>query len=307
MTCKVRLKAFTDLFFVNTGAKKTINLERTGTAMASILLAIAICSAFFSKDTDRNFFIQSHEIQERKSELSQLNGSQGKGLKLFSYGLTQLTEQKKMEAARKRGEISINYFAPQVIGMNSKSAKSVKMGAKFLGFLLTSIDTRESSMVSVVLPQGGTSDSGFEIPKNTVLIGSFSYRGDGDKVSLSFSRLDTPDGDSLRIAATGLDAADYTAGIRGEVHSDDGLKVASTLGLTMAASMTDVLTQREALGTSMGPAQAKPTMQNALLQGISQSAKDQAGRTSEEINSTKDYVFIPKGKEVIVQLSEDLK
>jgi len=295
-------------FLIDSSGKKSINQKRAGIAGAGLLLVFAVLAALVSPKKDETFFRQSSEPQEKNVAPVLDVFKQDKVIKnLFSNGSQQLAQQKKSEAAKKHSAISIKYFASQVIGVNSKGPRSIKTGAKLLGFLLTSIDTREPSIVSVILPQGGVSNSGFEIQKNSVLIGGFSYRGNGNKVSMSFSRLDTPDGDSIKIAAMALDAADYTAGIRGDVHSDDGLKVASSLGLTMAASMTDVLTQREAIGNSMGPAQAKPTMQNALLQGISQTSKDQAGRVSEEINSTKDYIFIPKGKEVIVQLSEDLK
>ncbi len=226
---------------------------------------------------------------------------------LFS-GSKQLVESQRREADQKKSLSSIKYFASQIVGTTNKAPKVVETGSRLLGFLLTAIDTREPSLVSVLLPHGGTSSSGVEIPQNSVVMGNFSYRGSGDKVTLSFSKLNTPDGDRLSIAAVGLDAADYTAGVRGKVYSDNNLKLAGTLGLTMAASMTDVLTERESIGNGFGTSvEAKPTMKNALLQGVSSVAKDQAGRISDQINSTQDYVFIPKGKEVIVQLTEDYK
>jgi len=297
---KVKAYFFED---ATSGAKKSLKVKRAVIAGGGFLLLLAGLGAVFSPSEDHTFYILSSnskdeiEGEETSAAVSELNG-------LFVGGSMELAEQQRLEAARKRKTNTIKYFAPQLVGTATKGPKSIKTGAKLLGFLLTTIDTREPSLVSVLLPRGGVSDSGVEIPKDSILMGNFGYSGEGNKVALQFARLDTPDGDSIKVSAVGLDSADYTAGIRGKVFSDNTVKLVSSLGLTMAASMTDVLTEREAL-SAFGYAEAKPTMKNALLQGVSGAAKEQAGRTSEEINSKQDYVVIPKGKEVIVQLTED--
>jgi hypothetical protein len=85
------------------------------------------------------------------------------------------------------------------------------------------------------------------------------------------------------------------------------MKLAAGMGLTMFSGMADVLTEKESLGLSANGVQAKPTMKNALLQGLSRAAQDEAGRTQSEIASQKDYVVIPEGKEMIIQLTEDFQ
>lgn len=298
-----KVKAY---FLEDTGSgKSSLNVKRAGIAGGGLVLLLAGLGAVLSPSEDLTFYNQNSSSKDdiedteavSENQVSEVNG-------LFVGGSKALAEQRRLEAARKRGAVTIKYFAPQIIGAPTKGPKAIKMGAKLLGFLLTSIDTREPSLVSVLLPRGGVSDSGMEIPKDSILIGNFGYSGEGSKVALQFARLDTPDGDSIKISAVGLDAADYTAGVRGKVFSDNTVKLVSSFGLTMAASMTDVLTEREAL-SAFGYAEAKPTMKNALLQGVSNAAKEQAGRMSEEISSKQDYVVIPKGKEVIVQLTED--
>lgn len=288
------------------GGKKSLNLKRASIANGGLVFLLAGLGAVFSPSEDRTFYNTSSGSSKDELEGDAATGvyatSEVSGL--FVGGSKELAEQRRLEAAKKRGAVTIKYFAPQVVGAATKDPKAIKMGAKLLGFLLTSIDTREPSLVSVLLPRGGVSDSGVEIPKDSVLIGNFGYSGEGNKVSLQFSTLDIPDGDSIKVAAVALDAADYTAGVRGKVFSDNTVKLVSSLGLTMAASMTDVLTEREAL-SAFGSAEAKPTMKNALLQGVSGAAQQQAGRTSEEINSNQDYVVIKKGKELIIQLTED--
>ena len=173
-----------------------------------------------------------------------------------------------------------------------------------IGRLLRPIDTRAPAIVRVSLPQGGEA-SGIVIDSGSILIGQYSYSGNGDKVYLTFSRIDSPEGDSKRINAQALSAGDYTPGISGEEFTGNGVKVAASLGLTMFSGMTDTLTDRQSLGNSFNGIQAKPSMKNALLQGLSQASKDQADRTSSAIGQEKDYVIVPEGAEMIIELSED--
>lgn|GEM_PF-5405779 len=299
-----------DYFVVKDGGKNLLILKRVGISSGGLFMVVAGFATWISGGSEDRTFYNSQSGSLVSKDGASPTGSEAMTAKevqrLLNSGSQQLAEQKRRETLGRKRVASVKYYASQLVGQNSKAPKAIQTGARLLGFLITSIDTREPSLVSVVLPHGGVSDSGVEIPKGAVLMGSFSYRGGGNKVAISFSRMDTPDGDRVSIAAVGLDVADYTAGVRGEIHSDESLKVASSLGLSMAASMTDVLTERESLG-SFGSAEAKPTMSNALLQGVSNVAKEQSGRISDQINGTEDYVFIPKGKEVIVQLTEDYK
>jgi type IV secretory pathway VirB10-like protein len=173
-----------------------------------------------------------------------------------------------------------------------------------LGFLLNNIDTRDPSMVRVLLPRGGES-MGVEIPAGSILSGQYSYNGNGNKVFITFHRMDTSDGKIQKIDATALDTQDYSSGVRGEEFSENGIKIASQMGLSMFAGMTDTLTEKESIGMGATAVQAKPTMKNALLQGMSKAAQDESGRTASEIQSLKDYVVVSEGKEMIIQLLED--
>lgn len=261
--------------------------------------------AWFGPGEDHTYYRQAVEINRNEDQVLDKN-SPSVMSRLFNSGEKRLEEQKREDAERKKHRVVIRYSATQVIGSESKGPKAIRMGAKLLGFLLSAINTREPSLVRVLLPHGGNA-SGVEIEKGAILYGQFSYGGSNDKVQISFSRLDTPDGLSRRISAVAVDAGDYTAGVRGEVYSDAGVKFAAGMGLTMFSGMADVLTEKESLGFSMNSVQAKPTMKNALLQGLSRAAQEQASRTQSEIASQKDYVVIPEGKEMIVQLTEDFQ
>lgn len=308
MSLRERLADFKEgarqFFTIESGKKKIFAIKRAGVAIVGGIMALAVGLAWLGPAEDRTHYRQTSEPEtatEKPETASSSSGLSG----LFDSGEKRKQEEKRAEAERRKRQVAIKYFAPQVIGTNSKEPRAIRTGAKLVAFLLRGIDTRNPGLVSARISKGGEV-GGVEIEAGSVLRGEFSYSGSGDKVSVTFSRLDTPDGEPKRIAAAALDAADYTAGLRGETHSDNGVKIAAQMGLTMFSGMADVLTEKESLGGfSASSVQAKPTMKNALLQGLSRSAQDETNRTASEIGSAKDYVIVPEGKEMIIELTED--
>jgi hypothetical protein len=85
------------------------------------------------------------------------------------------------------------------------------------------------------------------------------------------------------------------------------MRVASTLGLTMVAGMSDVLTEKEAIGGGgllPGSVTVKSTMKNALYHGISQVAQDESNRQAAAIAEEQEYVTVNAGTDLIVSLTK---
>lgn len=271
-----------------------------------VIVLTAILAFFLNYLTPR----EDHTVFRRTSTRSDFHERQKEPIasssvaNLFSWGLKAREVARKKAIEEKQRRTVIRYRAPQIIGENDGEPHVIRAGAKLIGFLANPIDTRAQSLVRVLLPHGGES-AGIEIEKNSVLIGRFSYSGDGDHVLISFSRLDSPDGKVKKVNAVALDAASFTAGIAGEEFTGSGTKLAASLGLTMFSGMADTLTDREALGNSFNGVQARPTMKNALLQGLSKASQDQASRTAGQIEQSRNYVIVPEGKEMIIELQED--
>ena len=158
----------------------------------------------------------------------------------------------------------------------------------------------------MLLPHGGEL-GGISIDGGSIIIGQATYRGDGDRVYLAFSRIDSKNGSIKKIAANALDAGSFAPGIQGEEFTGGGTKMAASLGLSMFSGMADTLTDREPVANPYGGSQTKPSMRNALLQGLSRSAQDRAGRSASAIEQERNYVLIPEGKEMIIELLEDFK
>jgi hypothetical protein len=227
--------------------------------------------------------------------------------KLFAAGRQKVDGDKKKEADQKRKKVAIKYWAPQIVGDNENQKNTMRSGSKLIGVLKNPVDTRAQSLVRVLLPRGGES-GGIEIEPGSVLVGNYSYSGDGDRIFITFSRIDPPDrGEPRKISAAALDAGSFAPGIQGEEFTSGGEKVAASIGLNMFSGMADTLTERESLGNSFNGVQAKPSMKNALLQGLSKASQDQASRTASSIEQERSYVIIPEGKEMIIELLEDYK
>lgn len=297
-----------DFFLRASGGKTILVLQRVGVALGGGMLILALGLAWFGPPEDRTFYMQTTQTQNRGDEAKgfSVTSVSESVAALFSNSEKKKESDERIAREQKRKRVSVKYFASQLIEASGKTPKAIRSGAKLVGFLLNSIDTRSPSPVRVRIAQGGEAN-GVEIEKGAVLTGQYSYGGSGDRVFISFSRLDTLEGEPKKIQALALDSGTYTAGVSGEIHSDAGLKTAASLGLTMFAGMADVLTEKESLGFSQNGVQAKSTMRNALLQGLSHSAQEQTGRMQAEINSSKDYVVIPEGKEMIIELTEDFK
>lgn len=295
-------------FLQASGGKTVLVLKRTGAVAGGGLLLLAVGMAWLGPAEDRTFYMQTSQRQQHDGEEKAPGGTAVSApvASLFSSSERKKDFERRLEVEQRRKRVSIRYYAPQLVEAKSKTPKAIASGRKLVGFLLNTIDTRSPSPVRVRVSQGGESN-GVMIERGSVLTGQYSFAGSGGRVFVSFSRLDTPDGEPKRIQAQALDSGTYTAGISGEVRSDAGLKSAASLGLTMFAGMADVMTEKESLGFSQNGVQAKSTMRNALLQGFTRSAEEQTGRMAAEINSAKDYVIVPEGKELIIELTDDFK
>lgn len=292
---------FNTLFLEKSGGKRILKLKRTLCIAGVGFLVIGIISVWFAPGADHTFYRRANQSEPKNAQAS--DTVPGKFGQLFSNG--QKEKSKHEEETKNKKVPAVRYFASQVVGLKNRN-RSIKAGSNILGFLVHTIDTREPSLVRVRIPKGGEL-SGIEIETGSVLIGQFSYSGSGDKIQIVFNRIDTPDESSRKISGQGLDSSDYSVGVRGEEFTGNGIKLAAQLGLTMASSMADVLTEKESIGYSQNSVQAKPTMKNALLQGISKAGQDQASRAASEIGSLKNYVVVNAGKEIIVQLTEDFR
>jgi hypothetical protein len=199
----------------------------------------------------------------------------------------------------------IEYRAKQVLlRSDDKSFKKIlPNGSNIIGKLLSAIDSRDlNSQVKVLLPYGASFKGEQFIEKNSMLIGKANYTGKGERIFITFDKSVSPSGDEKQIKASALDSSDYAFGIIGKAHSETGMRIAGTLGLTMVSSMTDVLTEKTVQSES-GVVTPKSTMKNAIFQGVSDVSEMEAGRHAEAMAQTPPYVTLDSGIDLIISLS----
>lgn len=197
----------------------------------------------------------------------------------------------------------IRYKAKQVINPDA-NAERIPSGANFVGKLLTSIDTRSQQSVHVVLPYGGSHKSGGgSLAPETILMGQFSYPGQGGRVFILFNRAVLPDGQEVAIQAQGLSSKDYRAGVIGDYHSNKGDQMASVLGLSMVGGISEVMVEKEGLGQSFEPT-PKATIKNGFYNGLTKVTEMEANNQAAQLAQTPNYVTIDSGADVIISFGE---
>ncbi len=297
------------------GGKNVINFYNIG------ILVIGLFISFFAyvlfKKEDTSFLIHGTK-QAMRTKKKEQQHEQTKN-KNYSFNSTVWTPENSERNNSKKSQNyrqtapPIKYKAIQIIGRDRPvdGSNFIPIGTNFIGQLLTGIDSREqSSIVKVILPYGGSYKGRGKIPKNSTLLGIASYKGQGEKICIKFDRGVTPEGIEFKIEAHALDTRDYSPCIIGDYHSSAGIRVATTLGLTMVSGMSDVLTKKVAIGNTGplgGPQTVTPdaTMRNALLHGTSKVADMEAQRQAQRMNQEgQEYVTLDSGKDLIVSLTQ---
>lgn len=300
-----------NFFLVRDGGKEVIRRTRVLLCAASVILAGVCVTLFFGGQDDTSFFGKTDRpLTIGNSQASApppstdskvgslLKNSEGRG-----------TGEQHMRSSGGAG-LNVNYRAKQVLVSEGAfdPARTVPMGTNLIGKTLTTIDTRQADqLVKVLLPYGGRFQGGGEIPKNSIIFGQVSYGGKGKKVFVKFGKGTLPSGEEFSLEAQALSSGDYSPGISGRFHGNTDLRIASTLGLTMVAGMSDVLTEKESLGGSAlqsGAVTPKATMKNALYHGVSEVAKSEAQRQAEAVGEEQEYVTVDAGTDLIVSLTK---
>ncbi len=316
MTYINKIRAF---FMKKEGDKDVLDRKKVFLSFViAIGLGVASVILFGSKE-DTSVVINStepikNEGKKNNGEANQeTQGSQKvNGMLNASAQVGQNQGQRRHTGVSHRYVKDIEYKATQVIERKGPDGleKGLPLGTNLVGKLLTAIDTREmGQFYKVLLPYGGKDKNGGSVPKNTIAFGKISYPGKGEKVFIQFTKALLPDGREVKLKAQALSSKNYSPGLIGDFHGKRTERIAATLGLTMVSAMTDTLTEREALGggASNGTTIAtevtpKATAKNAFYQGVSKVSEMEAGRQASELGDSQEYVTVPAGKEMIVNL-----
>ena len=130
------------------GGKTILVLKRAGFVGGSLFFVGMLGAAWFGPDKDRTYYVQTSERQDGKNVDSTeppvaVNEAV---LGLLDSGQRKMENERRDEMQRKKQKVAIKYFAPQVVGSKSRGPRSIQLGSKLVGFLMTAIDTRSQSL-----------------------------------------------------------------------------------------------------------------------------------------------------------------
>ncbi|MCB0368644.1 MAG: hypothetical protein KDD45_04150 [Bdellovibrionales bacterium] len=301
------------------GEKEVLNRKRLFLGLGLIIGLGAMVVILFGSSKDTSVIVNSTEPIKMEATGNQALTSQPiedskkvNGMLNASAQIVQSQSSKKHSNLNHRYVKKIEYKAVQVIerkGVDGLEA-GLPLGTNLVGKLLTSIDTREmDQLYKVLLPYGGRDKNGGSLPANTIIFGKINYPGKGEKVFIQFSQALLPGGKEVELKAQALNSKDYSPGLIGEYHGKRTERIAATLGLSMVSAMTDTLTERETLGSGSSnngtiamEATPKATARNAFYQGVSKASEMEAQRQASELGNELEYVTVPAGQEMIVNL-----
>ena len=306
------LNSIKRIFLVNDGGKDVINKKVVG-AITIVITIVGVGAGFYLSGG------QDNSVLEKSAKPLSVGLTGPKSAAKASGNVDKMLKNSEAKGNGERPRtprghgMKINYKAKQVV-LNDGAFdpdRTMPMGTNLIGKTMTTIDTRQAAqLVKVLLPYGGRAKTGGQLPKNSILFGQVTYGGKGEKVFIKFDKGVLPNGEEIQVEAQGLSPSDYSPGLLGQFHGNRDMRVASSMGLTMIAAATNVLTEREAIGGSAlmpGAVNPKATMKNAMYQGASQVAQSEANRQAQEIGEAEEYVTVDAGTDLIVSLTKALK
>jgi hypothetical protein len=297
---KTKISSF---FLVEEGGKKIINRKRISIItiyVFSIGLLSQLVPLIFSDNLPQGGIVKSDTplVKDTDNQSPQQIAAGDSIGGISNY-------QPQSRKTRGASGPPIRYRAKQVFSPDASQTR-IPSGANFIGKLLTSIDSRSPQQVHVILPYGGSHKSGGgALPPETILLGSFSYSGQGERIFMMFNRAVLPDGQELVISAQALSSKDYRGGVIGEYHSNKGTRMASAISLSMVSGISEVMVEKEGLGQSHLPT-PKATLQNGLYNGLSKVTEMEAANQAAELGQLPSYVTIDSGSDVIISFAGGL-
>lgn len=307
------MKTIKDIFFQVQGKKRVLQIRPVMITLTSFLVVVVFLSALWPGPDTSTTPRDLHQANEGHNQSPPSSSAQEDIPHLEAYGErareARETHSPRTSTSSKRAlrpSVKIKYKAPQVILRQEDPSEKDKipLGSNAIGKLLTSIDTRNSNQLYKVLMIYGMDFQGkVSIPKGSIIFGSASYDGQGEKVFMTFSKGVTPEGKEFAIKAQALSSKDYSPGIVAQTHGHPMGKMAPILGLSMVSEMANVLTSKRAIGR-FGATVTRPSIKNAVMAGVSKATDMEAKRRSNEIAQEPPYATVDAGTDLIVSLTE---
>lgn len=141
------------------------------------------------------------------------------------------------------------------------------------------------------------------IPAGTRAIGAVRYDDASRRIQLKFQTFVYPEGDQHAVQAIGM-MPDGSAGLDGDYHSGEATRQTGRLLGNFIGGLADGMKNRQSAG-QLGLAYEPGSITNGLLNGVAQSASDEAKTYGNDLGNTKPFMTLSAGQTFVLFLERE--
>lgn len=196
------------------------------------------------------------------------------------------------------GSASINRNTSMIIAHDNDLSTTLPPGTKFWVRLAQGVNvTGRTIPVIAVVMSTVVSGNTVSVPEDTRIFGEAVLDGDTERASISWKSVLFPDGRSKTLSGLAL-GPDNQAGVEGAYHSDAMKNTAGQMISHFIGGFAEGAINRGAMGANPGG------LQNGLLQGTADTAKDRAAAWSEDLKKPRAWIELEAGAQFQVILTQ---
>jgi hypothetical protein len=196
------------------------------------------------------------------------------------------------------GPSASNRNTSMIIARDNDLSTTLPPGTKFWVKLAqpATVTNRTLPVIGVVASTV-SSESSIAIPDSSQIFGEATLDTESERASIIWKSIRFPDGRSKTLSALAL-GADNQAGVDGSYHSDALKNTAGQLIGRFVGGVAEGAITRTPFGSSQGG------VQNGLLQGAADTAKDRTDAWSEDLKKTRAWIELEAGARFQVILTQ---
>jgi hypothetical protein len=196
------------------------------------------------------------------------------------------------------GAQDINRNTSMIIARDNDLSTTLPPGTKFWVKLAqgATVTNRSMPVIGIVV-MGVNSSNSVAIPEGSQIFGEAILDSDSERASITLKSVMFPNGGSKTLSAVAL-GTDNQAGVDGNYHSDALKNTAGQLVARFASGVAEGAITRTPFGASQGG------IENGLLQGVADTAKDRTDAWSEDLKKPRAWIELEAGARFQVILSQ---
>lgn len=197
------------------------------------------------------------------------------------------------------------YNASQIVKPDTQAAASSGEGHLPLGTLIparlsnTVLSSDPNAPIISLIEEDVLWENEVVIPQNTQVFGQGTLDETAERLQVRFYTLVTPEGEEFSFSGLAL-LADGSSGLTGEFSSGNASKQTGRFVGTFIGGLADGMKERRSAG--MGVAFEPGSLKNGLLNGVADSASDQAKYYSDRLQGVRPMIRVRSGSNFLIYL-----